>query len=42
MWDTFRPLRLAALWEELDKPDYAYSAGIRTGSAPRRASERRQ
>ena len=25
MWDTFRPLRLAALWEELDKPEYAYS-----------------
>jgi hypothetical protein len=25
MWDTFRPLRLAALWAELDKPEYAYS-----------------
>jgi hypothetical protein len=25
MWDTFRPLRLGSLWEELDKPEYAYS-----------------
>jgi homogentisate 1,2-dioxygenase len=25
MWDTFRPLRLAMLWQEHDKPDYAYS-----------------
>jgi hypothetical protein len=25
MWDTFRPLRLTALWAELDRPDYAYS-----------------
>jgi homogentisate 1,2-dioxygenase len=25
MWDTFRPLRLAALWRDVDKPDYAYS-----------------
>lgn len=25
MWDTFRPLRLAAIWQELDQPEYAYS-----------------
>jgi hypothetical protein len=25
MWDTFRPLRLATLWGESDKPEYAYS-----------------
>jgi hypothetical protein len=25
MWDTFRPLKLAALWQGIDKPDYAYS-----------------
>ncbi len=25
MWDTFRPLKLAALWEGIDRPDYAYS-----------------
>jgi homogentisate 1,2-dioxygenase len=25
MWDTFRPLRLAALWRDHDKPEYAYS-----------------
>jgi homogentisate 1,2-dioxygenase len=25
MWDTFSPLRLSALWRELDKPEYAYS-----------------
>jgi len=25
MWDTFRPLRLSALWSEVDKPEYAYS-----------------
>ena len=25
MWDTFRPLRLAALWREHDNPEYAYS-----------------
>jgi homogentisate 1,2-dioxygenase len=25
MWDTFKPLRLAALAAELDQPDYAYS-----------------
>jgi homogentisate 1,2-dioxygenase len=25
MWDTFRPLRLAALWSEHDKPEYALS-----------------
>jgi homogentisate 1,2-dioxygenase len=25
MWDTFRPLRLAALWQEVDKPEYAMS-----------------
>jgi homogentisate 1,2-dioxygenase len=25
MWDTFRPLKLAALWRDHDKPEYAYS-----------------
>jgi homogentisate 1,2-dioxygenase len=25
MWDTFRPLRLATLWRDVDKPEYAYS-----------------
>jgi hypothetical protein len=25
MWDTFRPLRLSTLWQEVDKPEYAYS-----------------
>jgi homogentisate 1,2-dioxygenase len=25
MWDTFRPLHLAALWREHDDPSYAYS-----------------
>jgi homogentisate 1,2-dioxygenase len=25
MWDTFRPLRLTALWREIDKPEYALS-----------------
>jgi homogentisate 1,2-dioxygenase len=25
MWDTFRPLRLTTLWEEIDDPSYAYS-----------------
>jgi homogentisate 1,2-dioxygenase len=25
MWDTFRPLRLTALWREIDDPSYAYS-----------------
>ncbi len=25
MWDTFRPLRLAALWRDHDKPEYAFS-----------------
>jgi homogentisate 1,2-dioxygenase len=25
MWDTFRPLKLTALWEANDKPEYAYS-----------------
>jgi len=25
MWDTFRPLRLAALMREIDRPEYAYS-----------------
>jgi homogentisate 1,2-dioxygenase len=36
MWDTFRPLRLAAEWEELDKPEYAYSWNPeRAGAAAR-------
>jgi homogentisate 1,2-dioxygenase len=25
MWDTFRPLKLAATWQEVDDPSYAYS-----------------
>jgi len=25
MWDTFRPLRLAPLWRDHDRPEYAYS-----------------
>jgi homogentisate 1,2-dioxygenase len=25
MWDTFRPLRLTALWRDVDNPEYAYS-----------------
>jgi homogentisate 1,2-dioxygenase len=25
MWDTFRPLKLAKLWAEVDNPDYAFS-----------------
>jgi homogentisate 1,2-dioxygenase len=25
MWDTFRPLRLTALWRQIDDPSYAYS-----------------
>jgi homogentisate 1,2-dioxygenase len=25
MWDTFRPLKLAALWQEVDDPSYAFS-----------------
>jgi homogentisate 1,2-dioxygenase len=25
MWDTFRPLRLTTLWQEVDKPEYAFS-----------------
>jgi homogentisate 1,2-dioxygenase len=25
MWDTFRPLHLSTVWQEHDKPDYAYS-----------------
>ena len=25
MWDTFKPLRLADLAAELDRPEYAYS-----------------
>jgi homogentisate 1,2-dioxygenase len=38
MWDTFRPLRLSALWAELDRPEYAYSwnpdkAGADAGAA---------
>jgi hypothetical protein len=33
MWDTFRPLKLAVLWSDLDKPEYAYSWNPdRTGS----------
>jgi homogentisate 1,2-dioxygenase len=34
MWDTFRPLKLAALWQELDRPAYAFSWNPdRAGSA---------
>jgi homogentisate 1,2-dioxygenase len=34
MWDTFRPLRLAALWAEVDKPDYAFSWNPDHSAAP--------
>jgi homogentisate 1,2-dioxygenase len=35
MWDTFRPLRLSALWSEVDKPEYAYSWNPdRSGGVP--------
>jgi homogentisate 1,2-dioxygenase len=34
MWDTFRPLRLAALWAEVDKPEYAFSWNPDRSSEP--------
>ena len=34
MWDTFRPLRLAALWRDVDKPDYAYCWNPDRAAAP--------
>ena len=34
MWDTFRPLRLAALWAEVEKPDYAFSWNPDHSAAP--------
>ena len=34
MWDTFRPLKLAALWRAHDKPEYAYSWNPDRGAAP--------
>jgi homogentisate 1,2-dioxygenase len=34
MWDTFRPLKLAALWREHDRPDYAYSWNPDRAAAP--------
>jgi homogentisate 1,2-dioxygenase len=36
MWDTFRPLRLAALWREHDKPEYALSWNPDAAAAPGR------
>jgi homogentisate 1,2-dioxygenase len=38
MWDTFRPLRLTALWRETDKPEYAYSWNPDRDAAPEPAS----
>ena len=35
MWDTFRPLKLATLWEEIDKPEYALQLEPGHGAAPR-------
>jgi homogentisate 1,2-dioxygenase len=34
MWDTFRPLRLATLWQDVDKPEYAYSWNPDKQAAP--------
>ncbi|HEY4097489.1 MAG TPA: homogentisate 1,2-dioxygenase [Baekduia sp.] len=34
MWDTFRPLKLAALWRDHDKPEYAYSWNPDRATAP--------
>jgi homogentisate 1,2-dioxygenase len=34
MWDTFKPLKLAALWRDHDQPEYAYSWNPDRVSAP--------
>ena len=34
MWDTFRPLKLTALWRAHDNPDYAYSWNPDRAGAP--------
>jgi len=34
MWDTFRPLKLTALWHEVDNPAYAYSWNEDKDTAP--------
>jgi hypothetical protein len=34
MWDTFRPLRLTALWQANDKPEYALSWNPDKSPAP--------
>jgi homogentisate 1,2-dioxygenase len=34
MWDTFRPLKLAALWRDHDDPSYAYSWNPDRQAAP--------
>jgi len=34
MWDTFRPLKLSALWREVDNPAYAYSWNEDKNPAP--------
>jgi homogentisate 1,2-dioxygenase len=34
MWDTFRPLKLAALWRDNDDPSYAYSWNPDRAGAP--------
>ncbi|WCB93042.1 Homogentisate 1,2-dioxygenase [Baekduia alba] len=35
MWDTFKPLKLAALWRDNDKPEYAYSWNPDREATPR-------
>jgi homogentisate 1,2-dioxygenase len=34
MWDTFKPLKLAALWRDHDNPEYAYSWNPDRAAAP--------
>jgi homogentisate 1,2-dioxygenase len=36
MWDTFRPLKLATLWQEVDQPEYALSWNPDKEAAPLR------
>jgi homogentisate 1,2-dioxygenase len=35
MWDTFRPLQLTPLWQQVDDPSYAYSWNEDRAAAPR-------
>src|SRR3954453_2033995 len=35
MWDTFKPLKLAALWRDHDKPEYASSGNPDREASPR-------